>query len=517
MFITKLLKLPNLMVSANELLLINQKENNQYEVGLYGMTHLVGKNMAELLINIQIPDGILAVELRKQIQQHGTAGSHLLLAIGNYLAWGYVCLHVVDNKQQVLMNMQMSGLGGELPDITPRSEIPDQKFSLSRFATINREGDEIVLTRPMKDKRFIIKMGTADRLIFLLLSGTSLLEIESHFSTDKQEGVYLMLGLLLAEEFLVSYDKNAQMPSRLEEGSDVDTQWDVADLNLHSSSRLGYHFGEFGGGFPFVNLIEPRPSVRPIPAGKQIDLYRPNIEDLIAHDAPLTQVQMQRMSVRQYNEDKPISLKQIGEFLYRTARVTFESDVEVTNIKDETQKTNMGLAWRPYPTGGASYELEIYLTVDRATDLEAGFYYYAPKTHQLVQLSQKDYRTETLIDSAHTSCARIVRPQVVVHIAARFQRVSWKYHAIAYATTLRNTGVLYQTFYLNAIAMGISPCGLGSGHAKMFADLSGNDPLVESNVGEFMLGSLPEEFNLSTLGLADMARIHGAVLASNNQ
>ena len=118
-----------------------------------------------------------------------------------------------------------------------------------------------------------------------------------------------------------------------------------------------------------------------------------------------------------------------------------------------------------------------------------------------------------LIETAYTSCARIVKPQVLVHIACRFQRVSWKYHAIAYATNLRNTGVLYQTFYLNAIAMGIAPCGLGSGHLQAFAGASGNDPLVEGNIGEFMLGSLPKDFDFKNSHQYRFSRSQGAVNA----
>jgi SagB-type dehydrogenase family enzyme len=346
-----------------------------------------------------------------------------------------------------------------------------------------------------------------------LFSGATLEDICSQCDDISKQSIVLILRLLLAENILIAFSSNQPIPSRIEEGCEVETQWDSTDLSFHSSSRIGYHFGDFGGAFPFVNKIDPRPALKPLPEGERIDLYRPDMDDLIQNDATLSQLQMQRLSVRQYNEKNPISIRQIGEFLYRTARVLFESEIQVTNIKDKSQTTNMELAWRPYPTGGASYELEIYLTVDRAKDLAPGMYYYAPKSHQLIKISEKNQHTDALIDTAYISCAQIVKPQVLLHIASRFQRVSWKYHAIAYATNLRNTGVLYQTFYLNAVAMGLAPCGLGSGNTKEFAAATGNNPLVEGNIGEFMLGSVPEGFDFKKITQEYLMQHHGAVYA----
>ena len=82
-------------------------------------------------------------------------------------------------------------------------------------------------------------------------------------------------------------------------------------------------------------------------------------------------------------------------------------------------------------------------------------------------------------------------PQIVLAIAARYARVTWKYRSISYAVILRNTGVLYQTLYLAATELGLSPCGLGTGNAALFAQMTGLDPVVEGTVGEFILGGRP--------------------------
>jgi len=60
---------------------------------------------------------------------------------------------------------------------------------------------------------------------------------------------------------------------------------------------------------------------------------------------------------------------------------------------------------------------------------------------------------------------------------------------MAYSTILKNVGALYQNMYLVATAMELSPCALGSGDADLLCRTAGLDYLVESPVGEFILGS----------------------------
>ena len=81
------------------------------------------------------------------------------------------------------------------------------------------------------------------------------------------------------------------------------------------------------------------------------------------------------------------------------------------------------------------------------------------------------------------------RLQVLVVVAARFPRFAWKYQSMAYGLILKNTGVLIQTMYLAATAMGLAPCGVGCGDADQFARAAGTDYYAETSVGEFLLGS----------------------------
>jgi SagB-type dehydrogenase family enzyme len=79
-------------------------------------------------------------------------------------------------------------------------------------------------------------------------------------------------------------------------------------------------------------------------------------------------------------------------------------------------------------------------------------------------------------------------PQILITIAARFGRVSWKYSSIAFSLILKDAGALMQTFYLMATDMGLGGCAIGIANLDVFAKMTGIDFHVEGPVGQFALG-----------------------------
>src|SRR5262249_24801911 len=106
--------------------------------------------------------------------------------------------------------------------------------------------------------------------------------------------------------------------------------------------------------------------------------------------------------------------------------------------------------------------------------------------------SGRTREVETLLASAVAATMSPATPQVLICLASRFQRLSWSYESMAYATTLKNVGVLYQTFYLVATAMGLGCCGVGAGDADLFAKAAGTEYYAETTVGEMLLGTRGE-------------------------
>jgi SagB-type dehydrogenase family enzyme len=222
-------------------------------------------------------------------------------------------------------------------------------------------------------------------------------------------------------------------------------------------------------------------------AGQIHELYRPDLDRLERDDPPLARVQAQRRSIREFDPTRPITERQLGEFLFRVARVTSYREGEVSTPRGPVRQD---FAARPYPAGGGLYELELYAAIQACDSLGPGLYHYDPAGHRLVRLCERTAEVASLLrDAAESTGTPEDTLQVLLILAARFPRVAWKYESIAYALTLKHVGVLYQTMYLVATAMGLAPCAVGGGDADLFARAAGTDYYAETSVGEFLLGN----------------------------
>ena len=93
-------------------------------------------------------------------------------------------------------------------------------------------------------------------------------------------------------------------------------------------------------------------------------------------------------------------------------------------------------------------------------------------------------------DSAESSDISPESVQVLIVLAARFARLSWKYSKIAYALTLKHVVSRLPGDVPGGLsAMDLAPCAIGSGDSDLFSRASGIDYCEETSVGEFLLGS----------------------------
>jgi SagB-type dehydrogenase family enzyme len=207
-----------------------------------------------------------------------------------------------------------------------------------------------------------------------------------------------------------------------------------------------------------------------------------------AADDPFRQVTLeQALATRKTSREQgesPITLDQLGDFLHRTARIlSLESGRWPREYPYGGDFTR-----RPYPNGGARYELELYVTVDRCDGLARGFYHHDPLHHRLALVAAPNPDMEQqLMFSALASGG--CHTQILLTVASRFARSSWKYQGMALALQLKNVGVLLGHFYLVAAGMGLASCALGVGDSDLFSRLAGLDYYEESSIGEFQLGS----------------------------
>jgi len=105
-----------------------------------------------------------------------------------------------------------------------------------------------------------------------------------------------------------------------------------------------------------------------------------------------------------------------------------------------------------------------------------------------VQIDVRAAEFEALLKSAEVAMGASAAPQILITIAARFGRTSWKYSSIAYSLVLKDVGVLTQTFYILATAMGLGGCAIGGVNIDLFARMTGIQFYVEGPVGQFAIG-----------------------------
>jgi len=230
--------------------------------------------------------------------------------------------------------------------------------------------------------------------------------------------------------------------------------------------------------------MPPLPAVRPRWTGKKIDL-RKFVAAPSQAMSPVAKLLHERHSTRSFDNQSPITLAELSRFLDNTARV----------LSRWTSRGDLGeagpmitYAVRPYPSAGASYELELYLAVDKCEGLVPGFYHYDAGVHALVLIGARTQEFETLLMGAKFAMDAPAVPQILITIAARFGRISWKYSSLAYALILKDVGVLTQTLYLMATDLGLGGCAIGSTNIDLFAKMTGIEFHVEGPVGQFALG-----------------------------
>jgi SagB-type dehydrogenase family enzyme len=350
---------------------------------------------------------------------------------------------------------------------------------LSRFAFLRRRGDAMVLESP----RAGALLRICNPQIATAIARLSTPQRVKRFR--RQEGFpgIELLALLLGCQMLIKVEHSDERSLRTAEG-DVDlVLWDFHDLLFHTRSTEGRHANPVGGVYPYAAVAPPLPAVRSRWPGKTIELR----EFSLAPDtiSPLAKLLDERHSTRSFDDQRPISLVELARFLHATARVRSKSQYEIDlgDIRPSLEYTA-----RPYPSAGASYELELYLAVDKCEGLARGFYHYDADGHALVAIDTRAPEFTALLAGAKLAMDVPTPPQILLIITARFGRISWKYSSIAYALILKDVGVLLQTLYLTAVDMGLGGCAIGTNNIDLFAKMTGIEFHIEGPVGQFAFG-----------------------------
>ncbi|WP_188194654.1 SagB/ThcOx family dehydrogenase [Nonomuraea sp. SYSU D8015] len=350
----------------------------------------------------------------------------------------------------------------EGPEVPRTDEMPPD-LALSRFAIARRDGTEVVLESPRSWCR--VRLHTSQALAWL---GPSRLADDDVPALRRLRRDLWGAGLAVSQPD----EEDAQLST---------CQWQPHELWFHHRSRTRWP-GTPHGKSDWAAGTFDAPAARRAPLGGEVVSFAPpDLGRARDNDPSLTAVLEDRRSVRRHDDANPLSVAQLGDFLYRCAR---DRGIHRVNGVDHVN--------RPFPSGGAMHELEIYTVVRKVSGLQPGLYHYDSQHHRLERITETTLQVRRLLRAGAMSAAAS-EPQVLLLITARFGRVMWQYRSMAYSLIMKHVGVLFQTMYLVATAMGLAPCALGGGDHAAFAEATGLDPLEEGTVGEFSLGSLPPE------------------------
>jgi SagB-type dehydrogenase family enzyme len=387
---------------------------------------------------------------------------------------------VLDHLQPLVIRTLARETGQPLISVVPitsRSRFhpvplaPGVRVRLSSFAQLRTNGTEFVVESPLALHRVVLHRSEAVCLVGAL--GRFVTADEAATAAGRDRGFAAdLLGYLRAAGMLSSADADPELAG-----------WSPGDLMFHTRSTLGRHDHDFGATYPSGNGQCPEPVVKQRRAGTGIALHRPRWEELRCTDPPFTAVLEARRSVREQGSS-PVTAEELGDLLYRAARVR---SLIAASAGDEP-----ALSDRPYPGGGARYELELYVTVHQCAGLAPGVYHYDPAGHQLEPLDTDAAAGTELLGSARVATGMDRLPSVLITITARFLRVSWKYEGLPYALVLMDAGALIQTLYLVCTAMRLAPCAIGSVYTDVAARAFGTDWRVEPGVAQLVVNRAGE-------------------------
>jgi SagB-type dehydrogenase family enzyme len=403
--------------------------------------------------------------LTEHIEQEGDPQEMVLLhVLLMRLARRGLLHYVVRGPEGVLATLEPLSPRFEL---APRLPAPTQRLRLSRFAHVRRDGDALVLESPRAHARVVLGGPFALGLLAGLAVPTSTEAAMERLAPRDVPPTLALMRLLARSGFLLESEPDGATE---EERHPSLALWEFHDLLFHASSRRPLYGRRRGGTFRLAGTIAPLPAVAPA-TEPAIPLPRPDLEQLLRDDPPLAQVMERRRSQREPGEH-PLTLAQLGELLYRCARVREVRPLEQGEVSS-----------RPYPSGGARHPLELYASVRDCEGLEPGFYHYEPLGHRLERRSGMTPAVKTLLEARLGSRP----PQVLLTLAARFPRTSYKYESIAYTLILKEAGILLQSLSLAATAMGLATCIVGWGDPDAFERAAGTEGTSESSVAELAL------------------------------
>ncbi len=328
--------------------------------------------------------------------------------------------------------------------VFPAEPVPaDRLVKLSRFSTMRPDGGGLLLESPRARYRVALLRPPAMLVVSSLAGPVTVAQIAETTGVPEPVVTDVVTFLVAAGVALLADDW-----AGFAEDTDADLDvWSPGDLLFHARSRTWQKGGSADPGARREGA-EP-PVVKQIAAGSTFPLHRPDPAEVRATDPTLGTLLESDHTCPEMNE-RALSAEQIGELLYRAARVRSVGPAYLPGGPAHEASQ------RPYFSVACLYELEIYVGINRCAGLARGIYHYDPLWHTLTLINDDAGGLDGMLDLAMVGAGSHRRPSVLLTMTTRMSRIAWVLGNAAYATTLLHVGALQQVLYLTAKAMGLA-------------------------------------------------------------
>jgi SagB-type dehydrogenase family enzyme len=365
---------------------------------------------------------------------------------------------------------------------------------LSRFTAMRAAAEGMLLESPLAAYQIVLHRLLASRVAAALSTATTISDLSPQLKLAEPV-LADIVAYLAATGMVLLGEWDPTGGAKFGEDDDPSLmRWSHHDLLFHSRSRLGRYGGPTGAVFPYADRLPSPPVVKQVPAGRRFPLYRPQLPDLVVGDPPLTEV-IENARLCPELAETPVSAEQLGELLYRTARIRSISPASAG--ADVTYP----ISDRPYLSVYGLHELELYVSAHRCSGLARGIYHYDPQDHVLTLVNDSQQELDELLDYASIAARTTRRPPLLMTITARVVRSTWMFGGIGYSLTLTHVGALQQTLSLAATAMGLAPCVPAIDPGDVTDSALRLDWPNEIGVGEFIVGHRHEPAAVAHTGL----------------
>jgi SagB-type dehydrogenase family enzyme len=183
--------------------------------------------------------------------------------------------------------------------------------------------------------------------------------------------------------------------------------------------------------------------------------------------ADASKVLLNRRSIRDF-ADKPLDMEILSSLLHLAFGVTrWERGVYGYKL----------YPLRSFPSAGALYPVEIYVSVHMVRGMPQGLYRYIFLDHSLDPLREGYYGellAKIALDQEHVASSAIT-----VIITVLWARSAWKYGSRGYKYALLDAGFAGENLYIASGILGLGTCAVGAFYEEELCDVLGIDCVSE--------------------------------------